>query len=406
MEKFAGYGFNKSHAAAYALVAYHTAYMKAHHTAAFMAANMSAVMADTDKVQGLVDDSVANGVRILPPDINLSGYRFEPVDREAIRYGLGGIKGSGEGAINHIVEERTRNGPFRDLFDFCHRVDKRIVNRRTVESLVKAGAFDTLNDHRASLMASVGIALESAEQASRAVNQVSLFGDAEEPGSAVSLVACPRWTDLVKLQNEKSALGYYLSGHPFQSYAPELSSFINTRLDRLQPANGVLLAGIMNSLRIQMTRRGRMAVILLDDGHARVELTVFNELFEQHRHMLKEDQLLIVEGKVANDEFSGGLRISAEKLFDLSTARNRYARGIRIRCNGASSGAKLKELLGPYRSGSLPVKIEYYNKGASCEILLGDDWRVSLSDDLIRSLEEWVKPENVQIVYPSSAYAQ
>jgi DNA polymerase-3 subunit alpha len=401
MEKFAGYGFNKSHAAAYALVAYHTAYMKAHHAAAFMAANMSAVMADTDKVQGLVDDAVQNGLKVLPPDINRSGYRFAPVDRGSIRYGLGGIKGSGESAINHVVEEREKNGPFRDLFDFCHRVDKRIVNRRTVESLVKAGAFDTLSDHRASLMASVGIALESAEQASRAANQVSLFGDSEEPGSAVSLVECPRWTDLVKLQNEKSALGFYLSGHPFHSYAEELKRFVHTRLDKLTPANNVLLAGIMNSLRIQMTRRGRMAVIVLDDGYARIELTVFNELFEQHRHWLKEDQLLIVEGRVANDEFSGGLRVSAEKLFDLQTARNRYARGIRIRCNGASSGAKLKELLGPYRSGSLPVKIEYYNKGATCEILLGDEWRVDLSEDLIRSLEDWVKPGNVQIVYPA-----
>jgi DNA polymerase-3 subunit alpha len=402
MEKFAGYGFNKSHAAAYALVAYHTAYMKAHHGAAFMAANMSAVMADTDKVQALFEDTAHNGLKVLPPDINQSVYRFMPVDRESIRYGLGGIKGSGEGAINHIVEERGKNGAFKDLFDFCHRVDKRIVNRRTVESLVKAGAFDTLNDHRASLLASVGIALESAEQASRAVNQVSLFGDNEEPGSAVSLVQSPRWSDLTKLQNEKSALGFYLSGHPFHSYAPQVKHFIQTRLDRLTPANNVLLAGIMASLRIQMTRRGRMAVIVLDDGNARVELTVFNELFEQHRHWLKEDQLLIVEGKVANDEFSGGLRVSAEKLFDLQTARNRYARGIKIRCNGASSGAKLKELLAPYRSGNCPVKIEYYNRGASCEIMLGDDWRVDLRDDLIRSLEEWAQPENVQIVYPSS----
>src|SRR5687767_8382897 len=258
MEKFAGYGFNKSHAAAYALVAYHTAYMKAHHPAAFMAANMSAVMADTDKVQGLYDDAREHGLEMLPPDVNASDYRFVPLDARRIRYGLGGVKGSGEGAINHIVEEREKNGPFRDLFDFCHRVDKRIVNRRTVESLVKAGAFDTLIDHRASLMASVGIALESAEQASRAINQVSLFGDSEEPGSAVSLVECPRWTDLVKLQNEKSALGYYLSGHPFHTYRQEIKSFINTRLDRLTPAKGVLLAGIMNSLRIQMTRRGRM----------------------------------------------------------------------------------------------------------------------------------------------------
>jgi DNA polymerase-3 subunit alpha len=404
MEKFAGYGFNKSHAAAYALVAYHTAYMKAHHPAAFMAANMSAVMADTDKVQQLFDDCLQNGLKILPPDVNASGYRFVPIDTKSIRYGLGGIKGTGEAAIGHIIDERTRNGPFKDLFDFCHRVDKRLVNRRTVESLVRAGAFDSVNDHRASLLASVGIALESAEQASRAINQVSLFGGLEEPGSAVSLLDVPRWTDLVMLQNEKSALGYYLSGHPFRTYEPELRSFISTRLDRLTPGNNVLLAGIMHSLRIQMTRRGRMAVILLDDGNARVELTVFNELFEQHRHWLKEDQLLIVEGKVTNDEFSGGLRISAEKVLDLQTARTRFARGIRITCNGTSSGAKLREVLGPYRSGTCPVQVVYYNKGGSCHIDLGDEWRVSLHDDLIRLLGDWLAPENVQIVYRTGAY--
>jgi DNA polymerase-3 subunit alpha len=404
MEKFAGYGFNKSHAAAYALVAYHTAYMKAHHAAAFMAANMSAVMADTDKVQQLFDDAVQNGLTILPPDVNASGYRFVPLDTKSIRYGLGAIKGSGEGAIAHIVDERTRNGPFKDLFDFCHRVDKRLVNRRTVESLVRSGAFDSVNDHRASLLASVGIALESAEQASRDAQQVSLFGGMDEPGSGVSLVTVPRWNDLTLLQHEKSALGFYLSGHPFRTYEPELRGFIPTRLDQVEPrSHPVLLAGIMHSLRIQMTRRGRMAVILLDDGNARIELTVFNELFEQHRHWLKEDQLLIVEGKVAYDEFSGSVRISAEKVFDLQTARNRFARGLRITCNGASSGAKLREVLAPYRSGNCPVQIVYYTRGATCEIELGDEWRVNLHDDLINSLAGWLKPENVQVLYTAQA---
>jgi DNA polymerase-3 subunit alpha len=407
MEKFAGYGFNKSHAAAYALVAYQTAYMKAHHTAAFMAANMSAVMADTDKVQQLFDDSVQNGLAILPPDVNVSDYRFVPLDTKSLRYGLGAIKGTGEAAIAHIIEERTRNGPFRDLFDFCHRVDKRIVNRRTVESLVRAGAFDAVNDHRASLLASVGMALESAEQASRAINQVSLFGGLEEAGADVSLVDVPRWDDLVLLQHEKSALGYYLSGHPFRTYEPELRRFIATRLDQITPQpHPVLLAGIMHSLRIQMTRRGRMAVVLLDDGKARIELTVFNELFEQHRHWLKEDQLLIVEGKVTHDEFSGNIRIEARNLFDLQTARNRYARGIRITCNGGSSGRKLREVLTPYCSGKCPVQIVYSSSGATCELDLGDEWRVNLHDELIQSLSEWLKPENVQIVYqPPGLYS-
>ena len=403
MEKFAGYGFNKSHAAAYALVAYHTAYMKAHHAAAFMAANMSAVMADTDKMQQLFDDAVQNGLKILPPDVNVSGYRFVPLDTQSIRYGLGAIKGTGEAAITHIIDERTRRGAYKDLFDFCHRVDKRIVNRRTVESLVRAGAFDALDDHRGGLLACVGIALESAEQANRAVNQVSLFGGFEEPASAVPRMDVPRWNDLLKLQHEKSALGFYLSGHPFHTYEPELRSFISTRLDELKPQSSpVLLAGIMHSLRIQMTRRGRMAIVLLDDGRARIELTLFNELFEQHRHWMKEDELLIVEGKVAHDEFSGNLRISAEKVFDLQTARERYARGIRITCNGTSSGVRLRAALAPYREGKCPVQIVYRNRSASCEIQLGDAWRVSPSEELMQTLREGFSPENVRIVYPAS----
>jgi DNA polymerase III subunit alpha len=413
MEKFAGYGFNKSHAAAYALVAYQTAYMKAHHPAAFMAANMSADMDNTDKVQLLVDDALANGLTVLPPDIHASEYRFVPVPPDAataalqgangkgvIRYGLGAIKGTGEAAISHIIEARSKGGPFEDLFDFCHRVDKRIVNRRVVESLIRAGAFDSVNPHRASLLASVGIALESAEQASRTAHQVSLFGDIGGASHKIALAEVPRWTDRERLQNEKQALGFYLSGHPFRSYEDELRGFISTRLDQLAPQpHLVLLAGIIHSQRIQMSRRGRMAVILLDDGNARVEVTVFNELFEQHRHWLKEDQLLIVEGKVAHDDFSGGLRISAEKLLDLQAARSRYARAVRLVCNGESSGGKLRELLSPYRSGSCPVSIVYSSRGATCEIDLGEDWRVNLQDELIQSLSAWLSEDNVKIVY-------
>lgn len=400
MEKFAGYGFNKSHAAAYAVLAYQTAYLKAYFPSEFMAATLSADMDNTDKVQLLVDDAIAGGLTVLPPDIHASEYRFVPVSDKAVRYGLGAIKGTGEAAIRNIVAARDSGGPFRDLFDFCHRLDKRIVNRRVVESLIRAGAFDAINDHRASLLASVGLALESAEQASRAVHQVSLFGEQDGAAAAIPLADVPRWADRERLQNEKLALGFYFSGHPFKSYADELRGFISTRLDQLSPqAQPVLLAGIIHSQRIQMTRRGRMAVILLDDGRARIELTVFNELFEQHRHWLKEDQLLIVEGKVAHDEFSGGLRISAEKLFDLQAARNRYARAMRLTCNGESSGNRLRELLTPYRSGTCPVSIVYSNRGATCEIDLGDAWRVSLHDDLIQSLADCLSADNVKIVY-------
>jgi len=266
--------------------------------------------------------------------------------------------------------------------------------------LIRAGAFDAIDDHRSRLMAVVGAAMDSAEQASRSAHQVSLFDDLAAAPEAVTMPDVARWAPAEQLLNEKLALGYYLSGHPFQGFAEEVRRFAPTPLDQLSPQpHPVLLAGIMHSLRTQMTRRGRMAVILLDDGKARIELTVFNELFEQHRHWLKEDQLLIVEGKVAHDDFSGSLRISAEKLYDLQAARNRYARAMRITCNGESSGSRLREILTPYRNGNCPVSVAYSTGGAACEIDLGDAWRVNLHDELIRSLGSWLKPENVRIVY-------
>jgi DNA polymerase-3 subunit alpha len=307
MEKFAGYGFNKSHAAAYALIAFQTAYLKAHYPAEFMAACLSADMDDTDKVQIFVEDSIANGLTILPPDINLSDYRFVPVDGKTIRFGLGAVKGTGESAVNSIIAVRGQTGPFSDLFDFCNRVDRRIANRRVMESLIRVGAFDTIDTNRASLIASVGVAIESAEQMSRAASQTNLFG---ETGDHSHLQTQPiqteAWSEREKLHQEKIGLGYYFSGHPFDTYAAELKRFIRTRLDRLNPSREPqLIAGIIHSVRVQMTRRGRMCVINLDDGKARLELVVFSELFDANRAWLKEDQLLITEAKISNRNYNG-----------------------------------------------------------------------------------------------------
>jgi DNA polymerase-3 subunit alpha len=294
MEKFAGYGFNKSHAAAYALVAYQTGYFKAHHAAAFLAANMSAVMDDTDKVQQFHDDAISNGLAVLPPDVNLSGYRFVPVDGKRVRYGLGAIKGTGEAAIGSMVAAREQGGAFIDLFDFCRRVDRRIVNRRTVESLVKAGAFDLLDGHRNRLLSSVGIAMEAAEQESRSAAQDSLFGAAESQRGP-AMIEAPRWDLREQLQNEKQALGYYFSGHPFTAFKAQLGDLVSLRLGNLQANNQMVrIAGIVYAIRIQQTRRGRMAIVTLDDGSARLDLSVFNELFEQHRSWMKEDELVTV----------------------------------------------------------------------------------------------------------------
>src|SRR5207237_1265949 len=343
MEKFAGYGFNKSHAAAYALLAYQTAYMKRHHTAAFVAANLSAIMDDTDKVRQFYEDGVANGVKILAPDVNASEYRFIPVDRGTVRYGLGGVRGTGESAISAMLEAR-KSAPFRDLFDFCRRVDKRMVNRRVVEALVRAGAFDSLDTNRARLLASVGRALEAAEQAERAATQSSLFGEAEAPrGGAHAYIDAAQWALRQKLLEEKTALGFSISGHLFSVYERELTGFARTPLARLSPGDRVWMAGVVSQARMQMTRRGRMMVVTLDDASAQVEITVFSELFEKTRDKVKEDALLVVAGKVQRDEFSGGLRVSADELLDLEGLRARFAARLRIAMNGEADAKKLQQ---------------------------------------------------------------
>ncbi len=401
MEKFAEYGFNKSHSAAYALVAYHTAWLKAHYPAEFMAATMSSEMSDTDKVRVFYEDCRANGLALLPPDINLSGYRFDPVSKTEIRYGLGAIKGSGEAAIGAIVAEREANGPYKGLFDLARRVDKRYLNRRVLEALVKAGAFDRLSDHRASLMASISAALDAADRKARSGGQVGLFGEALDGGDE-ELIDVPRWSDQEKLAQEKSALGYFFSGHPFTSYSQEVAGFAKKRLDSLEPSRDpVMLAGIVVSLRTQMTRRGKMLILLLDDATAQVEVVIFNELFEQNRHLLKEDALLVIEGKVNRDDYSGGVRVTADRIYDLAGARTRFAQGLRLACNGQSNGRKLAELLAPYKveEGGCPVWVDYRNRHASCRVRLGEDWRVRLDDRLLEGLGGWLEPEAVRVIY-------
>ncbi|MBI2510104.1 MAG: DNA polymerase III subunit alpha, partial [Betaproteobacteria bacterium] len=326
--------------------------------------------------------------------------------------------------IASIVEAR-REGPFKDLFDFCHRVDRRLVNRRVVESLIKAGAFDTVNDHRASLLASVGLALESAEQAGRAANQVSLFGDLADAASRPALTGVPRWSGKARLQNEKQALGFYFTGHLFDIYREEVRSFVRMRvadLAGLSPneysGRTCWVAGVVMGTRIQNTAGGRMGIITLADDSGTNEVVFFGEVFDRFRQKIKEDELLVLEvqlrlrgGRAAGGEYEGGgmesrVSIRAVTALDLAEARNQFARGVRLTCNGDSSGGRLRDLLAPYRSGRCPVSVVYTNRGAACEISLGEQWRVSLHDDLIRSLTEWLSPENVKIVYEPRAEQQ
>ena len=403
MAKFADYGFNKSHSAAYALVAYQTAYFKAHHPAAFMAANLSLVMDDTDKVKSFYDDTVAQKLAILPPDVNASRYRFEPVDERSIRFGLGAVKGTGEAAINAIVAAREAGGPFTDLFDFCRRVDKRLVNRRVVEALVRAGAFDSVDRSRATLFASVGMALDAGERAAATAAQVSLFG--EEAAAHLAAVPSVReWTDAERLVHEKGALGFYLSGHPFAGYAAELAPIVRTSLANLQPKNDrVLVAGVVTALRVQASRRGKMAFVTLDDGKGRAEIMVYNETLDSVRSLLREDQLVVMEvrvmQRVSDDGEVQGLRIIGESVYDLAAVRKRWAKGLRIACNGNASADRLEEILQPFRPGEKPVTIRYVNDRIAGDVDLPEAWRVNLDDALIERLSEWLAPQNVQVLY-------
>jgi DNA polymerase-3 subunit alpha len=404
LEKFAGYGFNKSHAAAYAMVAYQTAYLKTHYPAAFLAASMSADMNNTDNIQIFFEDCKPNSVELLPPDINHSGFEFIPTNTTQILYGLGAIKGTGLAAIELILESRETKGPFKNLFDFCARLDLRKVNRRVVESLIRGGAFDMLEPNRASLLASVNLAITAAEQGKANIAQNSLFG--EEQTQKVEMVKVDLWTPQQKLQEEKAALGFYFSGHPFTFFEKRVRPFIKTQIKELKPQEQpYLIAGVIVAIRIRMTARGKMAIVTLDDAISRVDVVVGNELLTQSQRLVQEDQLLIVEGRVSHDDFTGGIRVTARKLFDLATARNQFAHHLKISCNGQSDAQKLRDILKPYCGASqnnlkrCRVKIDYHNEKGHVELLLGQDWQVDLHDELLDGLTQWLSEENVKILY-------
>jgi DNA polymerase-3 subunit alpha len=412
MEMFAGYGFNKSHSAAYALVSYQTAFLKAHYPAAFMAATLSSDMDNTDKVHNFYIDTLEQKVVILPPDINSSEYRFAPVDAKTVAYGLGAVKGTGESAINNIVAAR-KSGPFLNLFDFCHRVDNRIVNRRAIEALIRAGAFDSMSDHRSQLMATLDAAIGSAEQQARSANQNNLFGDDVASSMPVEMADVPRWSLREQLQHEKTSLGFYLSGHPYQEFADEVSHFVKMRLDAVTPAivpqNGpnrragkeVLLAGMVGDVRIQQTRRGRMAIVKLEDGTAQLEVTVFNELYEAARTWIRDGELLVVKGKATFDEYSGGMRVTAEAVFDFASARAAFAKRLEITCSIHSPVRvpQLAEVLKPWCGGQCQVLIHYKNLIASAPLSLGEEWQVTLPDMLLSDLRRLSGVEKVSVIY-------
>jgi DNA polymerase-3 subunit alpha len=418
MEKFAGYGFNKSHAAAYALLAYHTAWLKAHYPAEFMASNMSLAMDDTDKVKILYEDALLNGLKVLPPDVNESVYRFMPLRENSkdlsqsatlIRYGLGAIRGTGENAIEDILRAR-KDGPFIDLFDFCARVDRRIVNRRTTEALIRAGAFDAIHggmDSRSTLLASLPRAMEAAEQAAASAQQVSLFdmaGSSDE--HKPELVKEEVWFDKRRLQEEKAALGLYLTGHLFNIYRHEVSHFVRGSLNQLTEGKDRMITGIMTSTRSMMGPRGKLMIATIDDGTAQIEMTVYSELYEPNRHWLKEDELVIAKVAVSPDKFSGGMRVVAESVMDVTTARLKFARSLHVQLQPGLDLKDFKEKASSYisrQSQGLLMTADVISNGSVCLVQFPDSWKIYPDDESIRGLNQALNSSggqgNVEVKY-------
>lgn len=410
MEKFAGYGFNKSHSAAYALISYHTAWLKRYHPAEFLAATMLSDMDDTDKIQIFWRDALDNGVAVLPPSVNESSYRFVPVADDytakgqppmTIRYGLGAVKGTGASAVQAIIDARA-SGPYTGLYDFCARIDRHIVNRRTIEALIRAGAFDELEPNRAALLATLDSALEAAEQAARNASQVSLFEDDTSSIVEGELSLVKPWDLQTKLRAEKSALGFYFSDHLFHAWQDEIRLVASTPLAKLAPShNQQWLAGVLASVRVRMTRRGKMLYALLDDGSAQVEVAIFNELFEQYRDSLKEDQPIVIQGKVSHDDYTGGLRVSADDLYDLQRIRESKASSLHLKLNSDHDLSQLEQIISPWcaAESSVPIDIILNTEKFSCKLRLGQQWRVRMHNDLLNKLYEFLSHEAVEVYY-------
>jgi len=418
MEKFAGYGFNKSHAAAYSLLAYHTGWLKVHFTAEFFCANMTIEMDDTDKLKVLFEDALKFGMSFDPPDVNRGTHRFEPVSDKVIRYGLGAIKGTGQQAIDAIVKAREEGGPFTSLFDFCVRVDRSRMNKRSVEALVKAGAFDSLQRNRASLAASVDRAFDFSTATAANANQGGLFdmmGD-DAHGSSTQepeLVDMLPWGVKEQLTHEKMAVGFYLSGHLFDAVEREVRLFAKRKIDDLiDSREPQLLAGIVSDLRIINGQRGKLAIFKLDDKSAVMEATADEAMINANRHLLKDDELVIVMAKMQADRFSGGYRLSIQQVWDLPSARCRFGKFLRVSVNGrAPEVARLVKDFPPQREMTeqgelfrgLPVRLKLERRGdkvaAAAELLLGEQAKFFPSDAALSSWIAQADQGKAEIVY-------
>ena len=430
MEKFAGYGFNKSHSAAYALVSYQTMWLKAHYPAAFMSAVLSADMDSTDKVVTLIEECRAMKLEVLSPDVNRSQFMFAVDGDSRVIYGLGAVKGVGESAIEGIVEARKEGGDFKGLPDFCRRIDLKRANRRVMEALIHCGALDKMGENRATLMQQLPTAIRLAEQhhATRAAGQNDLFGigaESEEdelPGLNVLPEACEEWEDEQRLAGEKATLGLYLTGHPIDRYESELPHIVTSRIGQLavnDSAGGggyrkrdvqrVCVAGLVIAIRRNQTQRGTIASLLLDDRSGRIEATLFSEMHEEHREMLDTDKVLVVTGALTRDDFRGGLNIRVEQVHEFEQAREVQAKQLVITLDRTTMArqsradeavwSELQQILKPFTGGQLPVRIALQLDSDQGSVQLGDEWRVHPTDELLRRLERTFGAEQVATIW-------
>lgn len=413
MEKFAGYGFNKSHSVAYALLAYQTAWLKTHYPAAFMAAVLSADMNNTDRTVRLIEELARMKLVIRPPSINHSDFKFRVMDEKTILFGMGAIKGVGRSAIMTVCEERQQHGQFSDLFDFCRRTDPRRANKRVIEALIRSGALDDFGRPRSVLAASLEKALRFAEQfASNADSgQDDLFGTellappADSRGEPeIPYVDASDWEELVRLKGEKETLGFYLEGHPITRFEHELAPFITCRLSKVKAGMNLTVAGYIENLRIRSGVRGRMAEVMLDDKTARLQVTVYNEIYQKYAELLQKDQLILIKGETVEDDYyESGVAIVAAELYSLAELRRRYAAiRLKVRKNMLDNGfvPGLKGVLSRYGTGTNRVLMEYNNGSISTVLNFGSGWGVTISEELLAELTDMVGATNVCLDFP------
>lgn len=407
MEKFAGYGFNKSHAAAYALVAYQTAWLKAHYPSEFMAAVMSSEMQNTDNIVFLIDDCRINNLVVLPPSVNMSFYQFYASDATTIIYGLGAIKGVGEQAMQSVIDSREQDGPYKDLFDFCHRVDLKKINKRTLEALIRAGALDCLGIERSSLMAQLPEAVQAAEQArsNRETGIMDLFGEVEEvqrkPAKPVKA-----WSDEVRLKGEKDTLGLYLTGHPIDVYRPELKAFIPHKINELTPTRrGVttVFAGLV----VDVANFPNRMVITLDDGTARIEVSSNHERFQRFKDIIQNEKVVVIEGEIYEREGFDRPMGRLTKAFTLNEIRQKRANNIAIKLNpeviSKTLASDIQKILLPFCNVDMcqhiPIHILLDYDYATADLHFGQQWKVAPLDELLSKLRDYFGKESIHIEY-------